>query len=442
MRSRRKCVAVALAISVIAAAGCSDQPTGPDRAALAVTPFSDALLSPQWQQRARNLVAALSPTPVAAGRTYAALSVAQFRAIVAVDEQVENTPPGGGFGAGGRNRYEAERGAVSGASVQVLSFLYPGAAVTLEQQVSADANAGPGGVHPAFTRGLAIGRAVGDAMIDQLKTDGSSVPWSGTIPVGPGLWTSSGAAPVGANLGGVRPYLLTSTAQFRPAPPPAFGSPAFQTDLNEVLTFSQNRTAQQIALAFFWAFLGPTPTPLGYWNQLAATYVEQADLSERAATHVFALMHAAQFDAQLACFEAKYHYFTIRPSQANPAITLTFALPNHPSYPSGHSCISSSAARVLREFFPDRASELANLVTDAGLSRMYAGIHYRFDINAGKELGLTVAEWAISNQQQLAPSPGLSVLTSPQKLFTQHTADPQPWIRLPGTRMVSGRVQL
>ena len=294
---------------VLLVLGCADGPTAPPDSSVAqsVTLSSAQLLSPQWQERARSLVAANSPSPPAAGRTYAALSVAQYRAVLAADE--DQGPDGG------RSRFEKRRGAVSGASAQVLSFLFPTAAATLEQQVLADGNSGNGEVHPQFTRGVELGRLAGNAMIQHLQSDGSAIPWPGTIPVGPGFWTSVGT-PAGANLGGVKPYLLTSTSQFRSVPPPAFGSPAFQTDLAEVLTLAQNRTPQQVALSLFWAFLGPTPTPLGFWNELAATYVEDARLNERAATRVFALMHAAQFDAQLGCFETKYHYFYIRPHQA------------------------------------------------------------------------------------------------------------------------------
>ncbi len=393
MLSNRSCSS-AMIVCAVLAFGCAEEPSAPVAAPVrAVTPLSDALLSPQWQERGRALVALYSPSPSAAGRVYAALSIAQYRAVLAADGKAEDTGPVG------PDRTQKRRGAVAGASVQVLSFLFPAAALTLEQQMQAEGDAGTGQLHPSFKRGLVIGRAAGNAMIEHLKNDGTPVPWTGTIPVGTGYWTANGP-PVGANLGGVKPYLLTSTSQFRSAPPPAFGSPAFQTDLNEVLTIAQNRSAQQIALAFFWAFLGPTYTPLGYWNELAGTYVTDANLDERAATHVFALVHAAQFDAQLGCFEAKYYYFYIRPHQAAQLTTL-FPVPNHPSYPSGHSCISASAARVLDHFFPARAAELASLVTDAGLSRIYAGIHYRFDVVAGKALGTAVADWAISHEQAL-----------------------------------------
>ncbi|HEY7395099.1 MAG TPA: phosphatase PAP2 family protein, partial [Gemmatimonadaceae bacterium] len=81
-------------------------------------------------------------------------------------------------------------------------------------------------------------------------------------------------------------------------------------------------------------------------------------------------------------------------------------IPNHPSYPSAHSCFSSSGAEVLSVFFPEQRARLDSLVIEAGLSRMYGGIHYRFDIDAGKQLGVNVARFAIA-----ADRAGRSALT-------------------------------
>ena len=104
------------------------------------------------------------------------------------------------------------------------------------------------------------------------------------------------------------------------------------------------------------------------------------------------------FDAQIGCWDAKETYWVIRPWQADHAITVVAAVgkPNHPSYPSGHSCISSAAAAVLSQFFPAQRAQLDAMVIEAGLSRMYGGIHYRFDIEAGQQLGRSVAHFAIA----------------------------------------------
>jgi membrane-associated phospholipid phosphatase len=165
------------------------------------------------------------------------------------------------------------------------------------------------------------------------------------------------------------------------------------------------RTGAQVASAGYWNLPTGTHTPVGYWTAVAGEYIGSRAMDERAATRVFALTNAAMMDALIGCWEAKYHYWTLRPSQANPQITLTFGLPNHPSYPSGHSCVSSAAATVLASLIPERTTEVENWVAESGLSRMYAGIHYRFDITAGQDLGRAVGQWAIAHEGALLVAP-------------------------------------
>ncbi|MGH8436988.1 MAG: phosphatase PAP2 family protein [Pseudomonas sp.] len=140
----------------------------------------------------------------------------------------------------------------------------------------------------------------------------------------------------------------------------------------------------------------PRTTP-PHWNNTAVTCVAERKLDDLEATRVFALLHAAMFDAFIGCWDSKYYYWYVRPSQANPEIPLAIGLPNHPSYPSGHSCQSAAAARVLSQFFPSHTTELNTMVGDAGLSRILAGIHYRFDVTAGQFLGRAVADWVIAH---------------------------------------------
>jgi membrane-associated phospholipid phosphatase len=340
-------------------------------------------------------------SPLAAARVLAAVSVAQYQAVLATsDSDQDDFAPSNGVGPGGRSALEARRGAVAGASARVLGFLFPAAAGALNERAQAEGEAGPGNVHPHFTRGFVLGEHAGTAMVERLKTDLFTTPWTGTVPVGPGMWIANGP-PAGATFGGVKPYLLTSGAQFRPLAPPSFNSPAFLIDLGEIRSLSDTRTPEQTAMALYWNFATGTFTPPGYWNLTAADYVQAYGLNERAATRVFALMSAALMDALIGCWEAKYFYWTLRPSQADALVTLTFGLPNHPSYPSGHSCASAAAATVLKDIFPDRGAELDSWVEQAGLSRMYAGIHYRFDITAGADLGEAVARWAIAHADRL-----------------------------------------
>src|SRR2546426_4198390 len=398
-----------------------DRPLGPNTPALSASregvPFAEGLSSPGWQQTARNLVVLARLGPIPAAHAHPLLGVAQYLAVQRAESAAEGTDvhaaeaSGDGIGVGGRERLETDRGAVAGASVVVLSYLFPSQAQALEDSVAAQAAAGPGQPHPAFAAAEVIGRAVGAEIVARAITDGFTNPNTATPPVGPGLWTSSAIPPQrvnGGQLPGVLPWFLTSASQFRPAPPPAFGSPDFETALAEIRQISETRTAEQVRIARFWALNVGTITGSGFWMELASQDVLEHGLSERAATHVFALVSATMADAQIGCWDAKLTYWLIRPWKADPGITVVTAvgMPNHPSYPSGHSCVSSSAAEVLSAFFPEERAQLDAMVIEAGLSRMYAGIHYRFDIEAGQTLGRSVAQFAIA-----ADATGTSALT-------------------------------
>jgi len=411
MSGTSRCIAIGLALAAVAVASCSDPTTstnpgttnrlinaGGNRSAFeaSVTPASL-----DWQDQARALIGANNLSPLAAARVLASLSVAQYHAVSRVGDYDESSQlASNGIGAGGRNSLEERRGAVAGASVEVLSFFFPAAAASLEQRVLTDGESRPGNVHPAYAQGLLLGRKEGVASANRARNDHFTAPWTGSVPTGPGKWIANGP-PAGATFGGVTPYFLTSGQQFRPAPPPPFGSPEFLADRDEIRALSDTRTPAQLASAIYWNFPTGTFTPVGFWNVVAAEYVKGHALDEQAATRAFALMHAAMMDALIGCWEAKYFYWTIRPSQADPLITLAFALPNHPSYPSGHSCVSAAAATVLSHVFPEQTSELDTWVNEAGRSRMYAGIHYRFDITSGAALGAAVGRWAIAHANLL-----------------------------------------
>src|SRR5712692_7558730 len=406
---------VVLLLGVVALSGCTDRPTGPAATAQRLSagraaglPFTEGLASPEWQEIARNFVmqSTVSRNSAAATRVYAYLSMAQYDAVVRAEDAIggnesETEPePGNGLGPGGRSRVETDRGAVAGASAAVLTYFDPAEAQLFEDKVQEQANAEPGQPHPDFGRGEAVGRQVGAEAIARAQTDGFDRPWTGTVPVGPGLWFSSAKPPqppVNAQLPGMRAFFLTSADQFRPPPPPAFGSPAYLSALAEVRSISDTRTAEQVSIALFWARGAGTSSIGGLWNTIATSWIEESGLREREATHVFALLDAAMMDAAIGCWDAKLTYWFIRPPQADPAIKLipAIGLPNHPSYPSAHSCFSGAAVETLSAFFPAKADSLDAMVHEAGLARMYAGIHYRFDVDTGAQLGRTVARFAL-----------------------------------------------
>ena len=178
----------------------------------------------------------------------------------------------------------------------------------------------------------------------------------------------------------------------RPPPPPAIGSPVFLTALAEIRRFSDDRTAEQLRIAQFWAM----PAVAAFWNEEASRRIVRYRLSERRAAYALALMHTAAMDANIACHDAKYTYWLIRPYRADPAITTPIPRPNHPSYPSDHACVSGASAYVLAALFPADAAQLVATADEAGESRLYAGIHYRFDKDAGLRIARQVADLALS----------------------------------------------
>src|SRR5947209_5023907 len=176
MPSRFAVFAAALAIL----AACTDHapaPTGFDlSASRSGLPFTVGLASPAWQARAAALVTQAGFNPQTATHAYPLLGVAQYVAVQRAEaadggSDVANMGSGIGIGAGGRDRLELDRGAVAGASVVVLTYLFPSQAQALEDMVDAQANAGPGGLHPAFARGEAAGRAVGPELVARAQTD-------------------------------------------------------------------------------------------------------------------------------------------------------------------------------------------------------------------------------------------------------------------------------
>jgi membrane-associated phospholipid phosphatase len=416
-------IAAALVTLTFVAACSTDQPnpTGLNArvdAARGGVPAAEGLASPAWQSTARDLVSQAAFNPITSGHAYALLGVAEYLGLQQAEAALGTTgdgsnSSGNGIGAGGRPRLETDRGAVAGASAVVLSYLFPTKVQMLEDMVTAQANAGPGGVQSAFVSGEAIGRAAGAAIVTRAMGDHFNNAPTPPELFGTGYWVSVTLplpTPVaGGTLPGTTPWFLTSPNQFRPGPPPTFGGTAFNIALAEIRQISDTRTAAQSQIAAFWALNAGTPTAAGFWLDQASQAIVANGLSERQATHVFALTSATMMDALISCWDAKLTYWLIRPWMADPGITVLASVgkPNHPSYPSGHSCVSSSGAAVIASFFPDKTAQLNAMVTEAGLSRMYGGIHYRFDIEAGQALGRSLAQFTIAQDAS-----GNSVLTA------------------------------
>lgn len=386
--------AIALAGAGLLVAACSDTaPTAPESVASRTAPAAPATSDRQtaaerWMALTRQIVGRREPTPGGTARAFALVAVAQYDAIIAAQD------------AKTRGLHPSQAGAAASAAARVLDALYPAESATVADQVAADEAyfpTLPSEQDADFGSGMTVGNGVAAAVLARAATDNSAAVWTGTVPTGAGYWYSAPAPafPVAPLWGTVRPWLLTSGSQFRPAPPPAFGSPEFLTALAEVRHDSDTRTADQLAIAQFWAFGLGAGGPMGYFTDLATQYAMHQHMNEEQSARVFATMHMAMMDASIGCWDAKYAYWYIRPFQADPAITTPVGRPNFPSYPSAHSCFSAAAVGVLAGIFPAQADSLSAMVVEAGDARIFAGLHYRFDVLAGQQLGASVAALAL-----------------------------------------------
>lgn len=333
---------------------------------------SDGSTAIRWNEIARRIAAEnASGAHGLGGRTYALMSVAQWAAA----EQAEAGQSGI---------------AVAVASAEVLRGFFPGSAASIDSELNRDRRAASGDV----ARAEAIGRAAAQQALALAKTDGHDVEWTGSLRSGQNLWVSApGEHLVGPHWRSVRPWVIPSGDAFRAPAPPEVGQREFVSALEEVLNVERNRTAEQIAIAEKWA----NPVD-GYWNEVAAGLATAAGYSDAESARFFSLLNMAMVDATIACYDSKYHYQHLRPSHANRDLTMVVPLPNHPSYPSGHACVSGAGSEVIARFFPNVASEVRATAEEIAMSRLYAGVHYRYDNDVGLEMGQTVAGAVVDAQ--------------------------------------------
>ena len=214
-----------------------------------------------WNQTARQLIAARPATstgPTVQLRILTYLTLAQYNAVVTAEDTKD------------RGKHASPAAAVGGASVVVLKSFFPLDANLIDAKLAEQraATSGKKDDHQHaqvaavrhddgrdgdrgrdrgersrddFASGESVGRAVGAAVVAYAATDNFNVLPLPPVPAGPGYWFSNTAPPFRA-LWGTRPFFLTSSDQFRPGPPPAFGSPAYLTDLAEIRMLSDTRT--------------------------------------------------------------------------------------------------------------------------------------------------------------------------------------------------------
>ncbi len=290
--------------------------------------------------------------------------------------------------------------------------------------------------------GVAAGTAAAEAMIDARRDDGRFGPSQWVPDSTPGHWNP--VAPNGTTaqdptpwVGGVDPFLIESSSQFRSPDPPALTSAAYATDVNEVKRIGGDgvgtpsiRTAAQTYIAKWWQ-----SNPMASWNEVARQLIARNHLDVLDAARLLALENLAGADAAINTWNNKYHFDLWRPFQAirnaglddNPATvpdapgwTPLISAP-YPEYTSGHLGLDSSHTAVLKMFFGNAPAggfqitssfvnpggpavrsfdSFSQAVDEIVEARIWAGLHFRTADVQAVQLGTSVANYAAATYFQ------------------------------------------
>jgi membrane-associated phospholipid phosphatase len=290
--------------------------------------------------------------------------------------------------------YPSEHAAAAAAAATVLRYLFPNDTAGWYERLATEAAESRilAGVsrRSDVEAGMAVGRTVAQRVLALARLDGSDEVWAGSVPTGPAFWRPTPprrvASPYDPLAGSWATWVIPGGGEYRPAPPPQPGSDAFLRDLTELRDLSTSRTPEQADIARYWA----TETPSTRWITFLDEEIRARRWPGARAARAYAYLSVAMYDAFVACWDAKYSYWLLRPVSADRNLVTVFSTPPFPSYPSGHSTISAAAADVMAELFPDRAAYYRELADEASVSRVYGGVHYRFDVLIGEELGRSV----------------------------------------------------
>jgi hypothetical protein len=385
---------------------------------------SDAVLG--WNKAALEAIKAEKTNPPLASHNLAILETAVYDAVNGLTAFYDSYKIDKGMDDGA-----SVEAAASQAAYRVLTELFPNQKTVFDGILDGYLKDLPGGQF--VDRGLAYGQAVAEAALASRANDGSKtvVPYTVNTEVGKWQPTSAVTSPLLPQWGKVTPFALENSSQFRPGALPALNSAEYAQEFNQTKDLgglnSTTRTADQTETAKFWADGGGTYTPPGHWNQIAAQLLRQNNASLVESAHTMGLLSIALADAAIACWDAKYTFDTWRPITAiskadldgNDATTVDTAwqplitTPPFPEYSSGHSTFSSAAATVLTELMGDKVSFTTSSIglpgvtrsftsfeqaaQEAGMSRIYGGIHFMSANTNGIECGEEIGNYVVDN---------------------------------------------
>lgn len=361
--------------------------------------------------------------PPYAARAYSYVAVAQFEALKTAwyfkylynrpspakhDSSIKALTPVSDVPA-----YPSEDAVMSAVNAELMKLLFPASVeeITLNAGEQRQAALLSGRATASdIAAGVALGQAVAAVFVSRAGGDGmrtaggSPALWQSladrATARGEIAWKSMDSPPRPPMLpafGNVRAWMMTTEdiVKERPAPPPSTSSELMEREVAEVRRSVDRGSRRELAIANKWADGPSTPAPPGHWNLLALPSIRKAGFSEVRAARALALLNMSLHDAAVGCWETKYFYFNPRPSHMDPDLKTVIGLPNFPSYTSGHSTFSGAAAHVLSYIFPSEAAYFEAQKEEASISRLYGGIHYRSDLEVGKEHGKRIAWYTV-----------------------------------------------
>jgi hypothetical protein len=389
-------------------------------AGLVVCASAQADVIIDWNTRADAIATEKRLAPPVQGRGLVMMHVAMFEAQNAIDRRYQ--PYRLSLVA---DRNTSREVAAATAGHDVLLALYPDQKAALDALLEQTMTAVPDG--PPRERALILGHKAAAEILELRKDDGAAAPDTYRPLTQPGQYVPT--APVfSAGVGAWSPWVMTRGDEFRPPPPPALTSAVWTRDLNEIREIgglnSTLRSEEQTTVARFWFVTGARA-----WNPMVAQLAVAKQLDLLDCARLFALTSLASMDAFIAVFEAKYHYNFWRPVTAirnadqtgNPATPRDAGwlplgeTPMHPEYPCAHCITSSAVAAVMRDILGEdigtltltsatapgvtrRWTRLDDYVNEVSNARVWAGFHYRFSTEVGRDMGRKIGELTVATQ--------------------------------------------
>lgn len=278
--------------------------------------------------------------------------------------------------------YPCEHAVAAGVGATIIAHFFPSMADSAQRmaQQQMDARVAAGMAFPSDVKaGFELGKRIAEQEIAHTKGYFVSKMWDGTKPDKPGTWTGQFAMLPYA--GSSKTVVLASGSQFRPGPPPDYAK-----DMEELK--SQKPSYAATANAFQFA-------EQAVWSDLLdrKIFEQNIHLNAPLAAKVYAANAIGMYDGFVACWDAKYAYWGIRPEQYDPSFKpVLFASPPFPGYPSGHAAIGAVSAELLSYFFPGERAYFDNMAKDGAESRFQGGIHFRTDNEVALVLGRQVGQ--------------------------------------------------